>query len=74
MTRIERLLLISAIDNVLIEELGYYELFTAEERTEITNEVLECIEDKTLKEFRDRIVDTAQKLYAELKEGESCSR
>lgn len=66
----DELLLISAIDDVFIDELNYYDLFTEDERVDITNRLLEIVEKDSLLSFRERFGARARELYEEVKEGE----
>jgi len=70
MSEKERLLIIGTIDELLIKELDYGELFTDEERTQIADRLEETIDTTSPKDFRNRLIDLGRKLYEEEKESD----
>lgn len=64
----EKLLLISLIDEILIEELGYDELFTQEQRDLIAEKYLATIDENAPKVLRERFIALGNQLYSEIEE------
>ena len=66
----ERLLLMSVIDEVLIEELNYDGLFTSEQRDLIAEQYLSTLDGNAPKVLRERLVSLGKRLYSEIEEGD----
>lgn len=66
MTNSEKILIISAIDDMLIHEVGYDECFSTREREEITELAKEVYDMTAPREIRERFERLARKLYAEV--------
>jgi hypothetical protein len=66
MTNSEKILLISAIDDMLIHTVGYDECFTNRERDEIAELAKEVYDMTAPKDIRERFERLARKLYAEI--------
>jgi hypothetical protein len=68
MNRKEKILIISAIDSLLFDELDYRDAFSKEERDEILSLGEEVFDSTSPKDIREGMVSLARKLYREITE------
>ncbi|MFZ4454290.1 hypothetical protein [Salibacterium aidingense] len=66
MTYADKLLIIGAVDELLINTLGYVEGFSEEERSNVESKIEEVFDTSSPKELREGMVDLARNLYEDV--------
>ena len=66
MSEEEKILIIGAIDDLLVEELGCREQLTEKERQIILNRCFEIFDTTSPRDVRERLTELARSLYEEV--------